>query len=113
MSGVSFIEMGSTEPKKTSRFFVELLGWTFHPMASEGAEGDGYFETPGGPVGLHGSDPNGAVPYFRVDNIEKAVAQVRALGGSAEDSIATEEGFGRFCNCTDPQGMRFGLHQTA
>lgn len=80
-------------------------------MTSEASPGSGWFETPTGKVGLHGNDAGGAVPYFRVENIEAAVAHVRALGGTAEDFIANEPGFGRFCNCTDPQGLRFGLHQ--
>ncbi|EED69067.1 VOC family protein [Comamonas testosteroni] len=114
MSEVSFIEMGSIAPEKTSHFFAALLGWTFHPIASQASPGGGWFETStGGKVGLHGNDGAGAVLYFRVENMESAVAQVRALGGSAEDTIADEPGFGRFCNCADPQGLRFGLHQLA
>ena len=104
---VSFIEMGSGNVEVTASFFTDLFGWPFHPMEDEG----GLFEAPGGKVGLHGNDPNwGMVPYLRVGDIETTAARIRQLGGEAE-AIVQEDGFGRFCNCRDPQGMRFGLHQ--
>lgn len=104
---VSFIEMGSGNVEATASFFSALFGWPFHPMEDKG----GWFEAPGGKVGLHGGDPNwGMVPYLKVSDIETATAQVQQLGGEAE-AIVQEDGFGRFCNCRDPQGMRFGLHQ--
>lgn len=110
MSDISFVEMGSGDTEKTGSFFSGLFGWTYHPMGRPGQ--GGWFETPAIKIGLHGDDPGWEmVPYFRVDNIEAAIEKVRALGGWAEDLIAEEEGFGRFCNCKDPQGMRFGLHE--
>jgi predicted enzyme related to lactoylglutathione lyase len=51
--------------------------------------------------------------YFSVDDIDAAVREVRALGGSADDACPEEPGFGRFSACTDDQGVRFGLHQAA
>ncbi|EDX82400.1 hypothetical protein S7335_846 [Synechococcus sp. PCC 7335] len=36
---------------------------------------------------------------------------MKELGGEAESLGPEEPGFGRFCNCKDPQGIRFGLHQ--
>ena len=104
---VSFIEMGSGNVETTAPFFVAPFGWSFHPMEDRG----GWFDTPGGKVGLHGGDADwGMVPYLKVGDIESAARQVRRLGGDAE-AIVQEDGFGRFCNCRDPQGMRFGLHQ--
>jgi hypothetical protein len=54
--------------------------------------------------------------FFRVDDIDAAVARVQELGGSVdevdvegdEESFAT---FGRFKLCKDDQGSSFGLHQ--
>ena len=112
MPEVTFIELGSGAPDKTSRFFAELFGWVFHPMEPGEAAGGGWFDTPSGKAGLHGRDAqSGLVAYFRVDDIKDAVRRVRDLGGDAEDAIADEPGFGRFCNCKDPQGLRFGLHE--
>ena len=104
---VSFIEMGSGDVEKTARFFTSLFGWPYAPMDSD----NGVFDTPNGKVGLHGDDPDwGVVPYLRVEDVEAAAQKVRDLGGEAED-VVFQEGFGKFCNCRDPQGMRFGLHQ--
>jgi uncharacterized protein len=36
--------------------------------------------------------------------------RVRAAGGEAE-AVVDEPGFGRFVNCRDPGGIRFGLHR--
>lgn len=36
---------------------------------------------------------------------------MRELGGTASDPGANEAGFGRFSQCIDPQGVRFGLHE--
>lgn len=105
---VSFVEMGSGDVETTARFFAELFGWKYTAM--EDGRG-GSFATPGGGVGLHGDDPAwGMVPYLCVANIESAAERVRELGGVAE-AVVGEPGFGKFCNCRDPQGMRFGLHQ--
>ncbi|MGF1462037.1 MAG: VOC family protein [Maricaulaceae bacterium] len=105
---VTFIEMGTGDTERTSQFFSKLFGWRFQAM---GDTGNGWFETPAGKIGLHGDDPGWEmVPYFKVSDLEAAIENVRALGGDAE-AIATAEGFGRFSNCKDPQGMRFGLHE--
>lgn len=106
---LSYIEIGTGDARVTSRFLADLFGWSFHAM---GDGGDGWFDAPSLKAGLHGNDPDhGVVVYFRVPDLEAAIAKVRELGGEAEDRIAEEEGFGRFCNCRDPQGLRFGLHQ--
>lgn len=105
---ISFVEMGSAETETTAQFFSALFGWRYTSMDGGG---NGWFETPGCRMGLHGGDPDwGMVPYLRVADIESAVQRVRNLGGDAEEVVAAP-GFGRFCNCRDPQGMRFGLHQ--
>jgi len=42
-------------------------------------------------------------------DLEVAIADVNRLGSG---KVPTDEpGFGRFCICRDPQGLRFGLHQ--
>ena len=52
----------------------------------------------------------------RVDDIEAALARVRELGGTVEDTdvegdAETTARFGRFKLCRDDQGSPFGLHQ--
>jgi len=106
---VSYLEIGSEDAKASASFFAALFAWRFSAM---GEGGDGWFETGGARVGLHGNDPeHGIVPYFRVDDIEAAAARVRELGGSVEEPGADEAGFGKFRNCRDANGVRFGLHE--
>lgn len=105
----SFIEIGAQSAGGIGEFFAKVFDWQFHPT---GDRGDGWLETGAIKIGLHGNDPSpGVVPYFPVTNIELAAEKVRELGGTADDNIADEEGFGRFCNCTTAEGIRFGLHQ--
>lgn len=72
--------------------------------------------TSGIPGGLHSGDP-GAVPYlfFRVDDMDAALAKVRELGGTVDDTGLGDDGsiaeYGRFQLCMDDQGSAFGLHE--
>jgi predicted enzyme related to lactoylglutathione lyase len=109
---VSFIELGSSESDttKSGPFFQKVFGWHFHPMP----QGGGWFQAPRIRVGLHGNDPGQQIyVFFEVPNLEEAIATVRAAGGEADPPMSEEPGFGRFSNCRDPQGIRFGLHQRA
>ena len=51
----------------------------------------------------------GFLVFFGVPDLEAAIADVNRLGGTAE--VPTDEpGFGRFCHCCDPPGLRFKIH---
>ena len=105
---ISYIEIGVSDASKSRAFLEQMFGWKFHPLG-QGAEG--WFQTPSLKAGIHGGDPNwGFLVYFGVPDLEVAIADVNRLGGAAEAPI-DEPGFGRFCICRDPQGLRFGLHQ--
>lgn len=59
---------------------------------------------------MHTNDPlPGFLVFFGVPDLDVAIAKVVSLGGKAE-APTEEPGFGRFCFCTDPAGLRFGLH---
>jgi len=108
VGNVTHIEIGSLTGTNTSTFFAKLLGWSFEPWG----EGAGVFGTQTCNVGLHANDPTPQmVIYFSVDNIELAASQVAEFGGNAGKISPEEVGFGRFCTCTDPDGVVFGLHQ--
>jgi len=105
---VTHIEIGSLPGTKTSTFFAKLLGWSFDSWG----DGAGVFGTPTCNVGLHANSPTPQmVIYFSVDNIELAAGQVEEFAGKAGKISPEEVGFGRFCTCTDPEGVVFGLHQ--
>ena len=107
---VSFLEIGTADASRTGPFFQQLFGWQFHPM---GNQSEGWFQTASIKVGMHGNDPSpGFLLFFGVADLDAAIAQVTSLGGKAE-APTEEPGFGRFCFCTDPSGLKFGLHSMA
>jgi uncharacterized protein len=115
MSGQpSFFELGVADAERARAFYTGLFGWQMDP----GPSGKGFtIETGGIPGGLHPSDPE-ASPYlfFRVEDIDAAVARVLELGGTVEESAHEGDDesatrFGRFKFCHDDQRSPFGLHQ--
>lgn len=106
---VSFLEIGSKNASDSRAFFERVFGWRFNHMGDAGA---GWFQTPSIRAGLHGDDPEPRLyVFFDVANLAVAIASVRTAGGEADEPGPTEPGFGRFSNCRDPQGIRFGLHE--
>jgi predicted enzyme related to lactoylglutathione lyase len=107
---ITHIELGAPDPAKAKRFFGAIFDWTFEPY---GPGEQAAIQTPTIRGGLHDEvGTTSLVAYFKVDDIETAVAKVRELGGHAGDPSPEELGFGRFSTCTDDQGIAFGLHQT-
>jgi uncharacterized protein len=103
----SHFELGVPDAARAKAFYGELLGWSFTPTTGENA----WIETPGVRGGVHdGDDAANVVVYFKVRDIDDAVRQVRALGGTADEPGPAETG-GRFASCHDDQGVAFGLHQ--
>ncbi len=106
----SHIEIGAPDPGAAGNFFTQLFGWSFHAM---GDGGEGWFETPTLRAGIHRERETSRIDvYFRVPDLFAAIARVKELGGHADEPGPEEPGFGRFCNCRTPDGVRFGLHQS-
>ncbi len=111
---MSFLELGVEDVERGRAFWEGLFGWRFE----RGPSGAGWtIDTGGVPAGMHGGDPR-AAPYvfFAVDDMDAALARVRALGGTVEEAeIEGDEDstarFGRFKLCRDDQGSPFGLHE--
>ncbi len=110
----AFFEIGVEDTEKGRAFYGALLGWEF--TATGGGHQIGTATIPGG---IHGGD-KGAIPwiFFRVDDMDAALAQLEELGGSVEvmhegetESAETIARWGRFKWCRDDQGSAFGLHQ--
>ncbi len=105
----TYFEFGVANVKRAKEFYGPLLGWKFHQI---GNGEEGWIETNGMRGGLHGNDPSpGIQMYFRVPDIQAALKTVKELGGEAGEPGLEEPGFGRFADCKDNQGARFGLHQ--
>jgi predicted enzyme related to lactoylglutathione lyase len=111
---LAFFELGVHDAERGRAFYEALFGWRFAP----GPSGNGFeIDAPNVRGGIHGGD-GGASPYvfFAVEDIDAALASVRELGGSVEDTgVEGDEvsvaRFGRFRLCRDDQGSPFGLHQ--
>lgn len=105
----SHVEIGVADAAQASTFYQRLFGWAVQPMG-DGAEG--WIDTGGVRGGLHEHDPSpGIVVYFHVTDIDAALHTVAELGGTPGQASPEEPGFGRFAECHDDQGTRFGLHQ--
>jgi predicted enzyme related to lactoylglutathione lyase len=111
---VSYITLGLPDLARGRAFYGTVLGWRFSPGSSEhGAQVDGVAPM----MGLwDGEDPaggrmHGAVLGFRVDDIDSAVAGVRAHGGTVGDPHP--EPYGMAAEGRDNQGLQLYLHEMA
>jgi predicted enzyme related to lactoylglutathione lyase len=111
-----WFELGVEDVGRARNFYGALFGWEFMPGPS-GDESEGaVIRTDGLSGGIHGGDP-GALPYlfFKTDDLDAALVQVRELGGKVEQTPGVDPDqdseFGRFALCVDDQGSRFGLNQ--
>lgn len=112
---ITFFEIGVDDAARGKAFYGALFGWSMEPGPS--GEGAGAaIRTAGTPGGLHGGD-RGVWPYvfFGVADLDAAVARVVELGGTVDEPRGGEDDgaspYGRFRECTDDQGSRFGLHE--
>jgi hypothetical protein len=107
---VGYLTISVADTEKAERFYGELFGWQFRP----GSSGQGYAHIGNTKLPM-GVVPNGsdAPPtlYFRVDDLEAALAKVEALGGKA--GAITESKSGRGAECRDDQGAIVHLWEPA
>ena len=96
---------------RAMKFYGEVLGWEFDVGTGE-SEGSAHISNIGLPGGLHttATDPHSNL-YFMVDDLDAALAKVRASGGRAERVANSPSG--RNVVCFDDQGTRFTLWEPA
>jgi predicted enzyme related to lactoylglutathione lyase len=106
----ALIEFPADDPERARRFWTGLLGVELAPRdASEGrgwqARGDEYA------VGIHqrgtGPGDTASLPYFTVGDMDAALDQVTALGGSVIHPGS------QWSICRDCEGSPFGLALTS
>jgi predicted enzyme related to lactoylglutathione lyase len=104
----SYIELCVEDADKARAFFGALLGWKV-----EGGAGPGQASTGGLDVGIHDRDPSSLLEvFFTVNDLDSAIARLAALGGRTVSEVhAQNASFGRWVECQDDQGVRFGLRQ--
>lgn len=105
-SPLALIEFPADDADRARRFWSGLLGIGLESRTA--AEGEGWqTRSTGAALGVHarGRDPGDSfsLPYFKVDDVAAALAQVEALGGSViHPGVA-------WAICRDSEGSPFGL----
>lgn len=89
---------------RAKAFYGSLFGWTFEPNGHVNNTKFHVGIAPGGPVDM-------SFAFFRVADLESAVAQMVALGGSVRRRSVNPSGPNAVC--TDDQGTTFTLWQPA
>ena len=102
-----YLTLGVADVARARAFYGSLFGWQFD--ASPGQSRYAHVGNTKLPMGLVQAAQQLPTLYFRVEDIEAAVAQVVALGGTVEPPAESESGWS--CACTDNQGARFALWQ--
>ena len=104
----SYIELCVEDADMARSFYGALLGW-----GVDGDAGPGQASTGGLGVGIHDRDPSSLLEvFFSVDDLDSALARLAELGGeTVSDVHADNAAFGRWVECRDDQGVRFGLRQ--
>ncbi|HEX2134146.1 MAG TPA: VOC family protein [Actinophytocola sp.] len=104
---VARVTVVTPDVERARTFYEAVLEVPFAPGSVPGA----WVAETSPPVGMW--SPPGQQPQvqlcFRVDDVEAAVARVRAAGGRAED--AERKPYGLLAECADDQGARFQLWQ--
>lgn len=94
---------------ESKAFYSSLLGWEFgDPGDAGGMHVENRLPDGGLGGGREGRSPE---LFFRVADLDEAMAKVGELGGTAE--FAGEGDEGRHAMCVDDQGVSFGISQPA
>jgi predicted enzyme related to lactoylglutathione lyase len=114
MSNFAHIELNTSDPDKSKRFYGSLFGWKFEKMPMPG--GMAYFMVKGadGPtVGLWQKPmpeaPDCWLGYVAVASAPKAVAKARQLGAQVMAEGIVVPGIGEWAVMLDPTGGAFGV----
>jgi uncharacterized protein len=103
----SYIELGVADAGRALAFYGAVLGWTVDPAA-----GMTQVDTPTLSIGIHGGDSEAHFEVmFAVGDLDAALASVGSSGGAVIGPVADSPGFGRWAECRDDQGVRFGLRE--
>ncbi len=109
---LAYFTFAVPDTAKGARFYGDLFGWRFDDAQAGHAKAYRHINNIALPGGLvNGDDVMPLRPYFRVDDIQAAVSNVRALGGSSDEPAQSESGWS--CLARDDQGVPFGLWQPA
>ena len=103
---LSYITYDVTDSAAFKSFYSRVLSWTFEP----GRIADGWQVQQTHPMAgvAGGCAQQSTVPMWTVEDIDAAVARVRAAGGTVIDE-PSQQPYGKSAHCADDQGSRFYL----
>jgi len=110
----SHIEIPADDVERAKAFYANVFGWSFEAM--DGFD-DYYLYTAGpgelgGGIGIRGTNAPAAVRnYIAVDDVDDAVTNVEASGGSVVVP-KTDIGFGWYAAVKDTEGNELGLYRS-
>lgn len=119
-NAVVHFEIEATDAERAKKFYTEAFGWEMQQM---GANFGNYVivmttpaNTPGAINGGLYQQPTKSINAYScvvsVNDIEKAMADVKAAGGKVISEKPDEiPGVGMFAKCEDTEGNRFSLLQ--
>ncbi len=103
----NYMEMKATDLSASKVFYEKAFGFAFTDYGPE------YAAVEGGPVQIGlatGEEPAAPMPTFESDDLEAALAQVKAAGGEIVQEIFAYPGGRRF-ECLDPSGNRLAIYK--
>ncbi len=103
---VSYLQIPARDVANSAAFYAEVFGWSTEPPGSG-------FEAPG-LIGQWVSDREpapeaGLLPWIQVDNLEAALARVRAAGGEVLSGPLPDGPVRWLATARDPAGSTLGL----
>ena len=106
----AWFDVSSPDAPRARRFYQEMFGWPVNLLDETYALASGEGGRPAGGIGQAGpgSPYTGIVVYFRVDDIDDALACAVALGGTRVMARA-EMPMSRIAAFADPDGNLIGL----
>jgi hypothetical protein len=111
----SWHELVTTDLTAATRFYGELLGWTFRDNQNPAGGTYRMFSfgetTVGGAMVAPAGVPSGWLVYVAVDDADSAARKVAELGGKVVVPATTVKNMLRFACASDPQGAAFGILQ--
>jgi uncharacterized glyoxalase superfamily protein PhnB len=104
---IGYVSLWVPDLDRAVTFFSTVLGWQFAPS---GRPGGRQVEGLNLPHGMWGGERRSTLFLcFAVDEVERAAARIRQAGGTATEPTAAP--YGRVCEATDDQGVRFATFE--
>jgi hypothetical protein len=105
----TYIELGVPDVPAARQFYGSLFDWEITEMPGGGSAKTGTLD-----IGIHGGDKNAHFEvFFAVADLDQSMSKVVELGGETVSDVHDNEGFGRWVECRDDQGVLFGLREPA